>query len=244
MRAQPSYWARRPDFFLFLFFPCLLYTVPKLKICGITELEDARYCAGAGADYLGFIQHDESPRYIAPGQAADIIEWVHGPEPVGVFVNESAEAVNQTAEEAHFELVQLHGNESPAFCAEIEAPIIKAVRVLHDASSTQLRAVMEPYEPHVDYFLLDTHSTSLWGGTGESFNWRLARELSADFPLFLAGGIDADNVEEAVRTMRPYAVDLSSSLESTPGKKSFEKMEQFFETFRSLNDTPTREEPS
>ena len=210
--------------------------MPKLKICGITELEDARYCAGAGADYLGFIQHEASPRYVDPKQAGEIIEWVHGPQPVGVFVNESASVVNQTAQEAGFQLVQLHGNEPPALCAEVEAPVIKAVRVVHDASSAQLRAVMEPFAEHVDYFLLDTHSTSLWGGTGESFNWRLARELSADFPLFLAGGIDAGNVEEAVRTMRPYAVDLSSSLESAPGKKDFEKMERFFETFRSLND--------
>lgn len=210
--------------------------MPKLKVCGITELEDARYCAGAGADYLGFVQHEDSPRYIAPRQAAEIIEWVHGPEPVGVFVNESAETVNQTAAEAGFALAQLHGHEPPALCAEVEPPVIKAVRVVHDASATQLRAVMEPYAAHADFFLLDTHSTSLWGGTGESFNWRLARELSADFPLFLAGGIDADNVEEAVRTMRPYAVDLSSSLESEPGKKDFDKMERFFETFRSLND--------
>lgn len=215
--------------------------MPKLKICGITELEDARYVAGAGADYLGFIQHEESPRYIAPEKAAEIIEWIHGPEPVGVFVNESAETVNATADAAGFALVQLHGHEPPALCAEVERPVIKAVRVLHDASATQLRALMEPFAPHVDYVLLDTHSTSLWGGTGESFNWRLARELSSDFPLFLAGGIDAENVEEAVRTMRPYAVDLSSSLESAPGQKDFEKMERFFETFRSLNDTLAEE---
>ena len=211
--------------------------MPKLKICGITQLEDARYCAGAGADYLGFIQHEESPRYVAPAQAAEIIEWVHGPQPVGVFVNDTAEEVNATADDAGFDLVQLHGNEPPALCSEVERPVIKAVRVLHDASATQLRAFMEPYTEHVDYFLLDTHSTSLWGGTGESFNWRLARELSADFPLFLAGGIDADNVEEAVRTMQPYAVDLSSSLESAPGKKSFDKMGRFFEAFRSLNES-------
>ena len=210
--------------------------MPKLKICGITQLDDARYCAGAGADYLGFIQHEESPRYVDPGRAAEVIDWVHGPAPVGVFVNDDAEAINRTAEEAGFDLVQLHGNEPPEVCAEVERPVIKAVRVLHDASATQLRSLMEPYAAHVDFFLLDTHSTSLWGGTGESFNWRLARELSADFPLFLAGGIDAENVEEAVRTMQPYAVDLSSSLEAEPGKKDFDKMERFFDTFRALND--------
>ena len=210
--------------------------MPKLKVCGITELEDARYCAGAGVDYLGFVQHAESPRHVTPARAAEIIEWVHGPQPVGVFVNAPAEDVNGTVEDAGFTYAQLHGNEPPALCAEVEAPVVKAVRVLHDASATQLRTFMAPYVEHVDYFLLDTHSTSLWGGTGESFNWRLARELAADFPLFLAGGIDADNVEEAVRTMRPYAVDLSSGLEDAPGQKSFEKMERFFEVFRALND--------
>jgi phosphoribosylanthranilate isomerase len=215
--------------------------LPKLKICGITELEDARYIAGAGADYLGFVQHEDSPRYVDPGHAAEIIEWVHGPEPVGVFVNDSAEAVNRVAGEAGFAYAQLHGNEPPALCAEVEPPVIKAMRVLHDASATQLRSLMEPYTEHADYFLLDTHSTSLWGGTGESFNWRLARELAADFPLFLAGGIDAGNVAEAMRTMQPYAVDLSSSLEEAPGKKSFEKMERFFETFWSLDSAPAEE---
>lgn len=208
----------------------------KVKICGITTLEDARYCAGAGADYLGFIQHEESPRYIAPGKAKEIIQWIHGAEPVGVFVNEPADAVNETAEEAGFAMVQLHGTEPAELCAEVERPVIKAIPVVHDASAEQLRALMREYEDVVDYFLLDTHATNLWGGTGESFNWRLARGLSDEFPLFLAGGLSAENVEEAVQTMRPFAVDLSSNLESAPGKKDFQKLEAFFETFDALRD--------
>ena len=216
----------------------------KLKICGITKLEDARYCAGAGADYLGFIQHEPSPRYIAPDKVTQIREWIHGPKPVGVFVNESADAVNRTAEEAGFELVQLHGEESPALCAEIEKPVVKAIPVIHDASAEQLRRAMDPYRDHVDFFLLDTHDTNLWGGTGESFNWRLARDLSSTYPLFLAGGISAGNVEEAVRTMRPQGVDLSSSLESSPGQKDFEKMEAFFQTFDALHKTLSAESTS
>lgn len=86
-------------------------------------------------------------------------------------------------------MVQLHGTEPPEWCAEIDAPVIKAIHVVHDASAEQLRALMEPYRPWVTYFLLDTHKTNLWGGTGESFNWRLARELSAEYPILLAGGI-------------------------------------------------------
>lgn len=201
----------------------------KIKICGITQLADARYCAGAGADYLGFIQYPGSPRYIAPAKAKEIIDWLYGPEPVGVFVNENAQTVNRIADEAGFAYVQLHGTEPPEVCAAVERPVIKAVHVVSDASAEQLRVLMEPYAEHVDYFLLDTHKTSLWGGTGESFNWRLARELSQTYPLFLAGGITAENLEEAVQTMRPYGVDLSSSVESAPGVKDFDKLADFFD---------------
>ena len=216
----------------------------KLKICGITTLEDARFCAGAGADFLGFIQHEDSPRYIAPDEVRNILEWIHGPAPVGVFVNESAETVNRVAEEAGFAYVQLHGHEPPELCAEIERPVIKAIPVVHDASAEQLRQAMEPYRDHVTYFLLDTHDTNLWGGTGESFNWRLARDLSGSFPILLAGGISAENVGEAVRTMRPDGVDLSSSLESTPGQKDFTKMETFFEVFDALQEAVSAAERS
>jgi phosphoribosylanthranilate isomerase len=207
----------------------------KLKVCGITELEDARYLAGAGADYLGFVQHEDSPRYAPPSLASDIIEWVHGPKPVGVFVNDGAADINAAVDEAGFELAQLHGQEPPHVVEQVNCPVIKAIHVRNDASPEQLRTLFERYEDTADYFLLDTHNSSVWGGTGESFNWRLARDFSDDYPLFLAGGIDADNVRRAVETMRPYAVDLSSSLEDAPGEKSFAKIDTFMEAFRQLN---------
>jgi phosphoribosylanthranilate isomerase len=205
----------------------------NLKVCGITELEDARYLAGAGADYLGFIQHEESPRYAPPSLASDILQWVHGPKPVGVFVNDGADTINEAVDTAGFDLAQLHGQEPPYVVDQVDCPVIKAIHVRHDASSGQLRNLFERYEDTADYFLLDTHDSSMWGGTGESFNWRVARELSGDYPLFLAGGIDADNVERAVDTMRPFAIDLSSSLESAPGQKSFEKIDTFMDTFQA-----------
>ena len=207
----------------------------KLKVCGITELEDARYLAGAGADYLGFVQHEDSPRYAPPSLARDIIEWVHGPSPVGVFVNDGAAEINAAVEEAGFELAQLHGQEPPHVVEQVDCPVIKAVHVRHDASSDQLRTLFERYEEEADYFLLDTHDSSVWGGTGESFNWRLARELAADYPIFLAGGIDAENVGRAVETMRPFAIDLSSSLETAPGEKSFGKIDAFLDAFKTVN---------
>ena len=205
----------------------------KVKICGITRLHDARTAAVAGADFLGFIQHPESPRYVKPDVAREIIDWVRGPEPVGVFVNESAETVNEVCARAGFTLAQLHGHEPPEVCAAVEVPVVKAVQVQHDASTEQVAAMVEPYLEVVDFVLLDTHHTSLWGGTGESFNWRVARELSSRVDLFLAGGISADNVEQAVHSMRPYAVDLSSSVEESPGVKDLDKLAAFFDAFHA-----------
>ncbi len=156
-----------------------------------------------------------------------------GPEPVGVFVNETAEHVNATCERAGFRLAQLHGHETPETCAEVEVPVIKAISVQHDASTEQVHALVAPYLDVVDFVLLDTHHTSLWGGTGESFNWRVARELAGEVDLFLAGGISADNVAHAVHSMRPYAVDLSSSIEARPGVKDLDKMAAFFDAFHA-----------
>ena len=210
-----------------------------IKICGITRLADARYCAGAGADFLGFIQHEESPRFIAPSEARKIIDWLYGPEAVGVFVNQSADTINSVADEAGFTWAQLHGTEPPEVCASVNRPVIKAFGVRHDASSDQLRPLMEPYRDVVDYFLLDTHASSVWGGTGESFNWRLVRELGETFPILLAGGIGAHNAEEAVRTMRPRGLDLASSVEAAPGVKDLDKLADFFEVVGRLRaDAP------
>ena len=209
----------------------------RVKICGITQLADARYCAGAGAAYLGFVQHAGSPRYVEPKAAREIIEWVEGVEAVGVFVDEGAAAINARCAEVGFTVAQLDGHESPEVVAAVEVPTIKAFRVQHDASSEQLRALMLPYQGVADYFLLDTHRTSLWGGLGESLNWRLARDLAAEFPLFLAGDLHAGNVGEALATMRPYAVDLSSSAESAPGVLDFDRLHAFFEAYRAAAET-------
>ena len=209
----------------------------RVKICGITDLAAARYCAGAGADYLGFVQDPESPRHVAPEVARAIIGWVDGVEPVGVFAGASAEAVNARCAEVGFTMAQFDGHEPPEVVAAVAVPVIKTFRVQHDASSEQLRALMLPYRDAAAFFRLDTHRTSLWGGTGESLNWRLARDLAAEFPLFLAGDLHAANVGEALATMRPYAVDLSSSAESAPGVLDFDRLHAFFEAYRAAAET-------
>ena len=206
----------------------------KLKICGITNLADARFCAAAGADYLGFVQYEGSPRHVAPGDASEIIAWMYGPKAVGVYVNAPVEEVNRTAEAAGFDLVQLHGVEPPEVCAAVERPVVKALHVAPGTTVDDLRRLMDRYAPHVEAFLLDTKRSDAWGGTGERFDWRIARALAGDYRLFLAGGLDAENVAEAVRTVRPYAVDLSSSLEYEPGRKDFDRISAFFTAFDAL----------
>lgn len=206
----------------------------RLKICGITALDDARYCAAKGADYLGFIQYPESPRYIEPRAAAQIIEWVYGPAPVGVFVNATADDVNRAANEAGFEIVQLHGEEPVFEVASIERPVIKALRIQPKTTEDALRRQFQEYGEVVDYFLLDTFSRRQMGGTGEVFDWSIARSMAAEYDLFLAGGIDASNVAEAVKVTRPFALDVSSSIETAPGSKDFEKIDAFMDAFEEV----------
>jgi len=206
----------------------------EVKICGITRLEDARYCAAAGADYLGFVQHPESPRYIAPSAARGIIDWVYGPKPVGVFVNRPAAEINAALREAGFSMAQLHGDESPDVCSRVDVPVIKAMRVGPEHSVGDVFAYFSLYRDVVDYFLLDSRVDGTWGGSGAAFDWNLAQAVSAEFPIFLAGGIRASNVEDAARKVSPHGIDVSSSLESSPGIKDFEKIDALFDELERI----------
>ena len=210
-------------------------TSTKLKICGITSLADARYCAGAGVDYLGFIQYKDSPRYIEPAQAKEIIGWLYGPEPVGVFVNETAASINQLVADVGFTHAQIHGDYEPAFFKDISAKTIKAVSIHPHTSPEELKAQFSRYAEGVDFFLLDTAKAGLWGGTGTPFNWEVAKEIVQDYPTFIAGGIDALNILQVIETLHPYAVDLASGVEESPGVKDFDKLADLFEAFQSLN---------
>ncbi len=206
----------------------------KVKICGITRLADARYCAAAGADFLGFIQHPDSPRYIEPAAARDIIDWVYGPKAVGVFVNRSADEINSAVDEAGFALAQLHGDESPEACAEIAVPVVKAFRIGSRTRPDDLTALFERYRDVADYFLLDSRSDAVFGGSGMTFDWRIVANASGVNPFFVAGGIRATNVAEAVRATCPFGVDVSSGVEASPGVKEFEKIDAFFDALNPL----------
>ena len=206
----------------------------RVKICGLTNLEDARYVSGALADYLGFIFYEKSPRYIDPPKAGAIINWIEGPETVGVFVNQPLDDVNQVIRQTGIDLVQLHGTESPDYCRLIEKPVIKAIHVNDDSDPAGLKKTIRSYSESAAYILFDTKTDNLWGGTGKTFDWNLLGNPSDEKPFFLSGGLHAGNIREACDTTRPFAVDLSSGVEHAPGVKDYDKLDRFFEEMREI----------
>jgi len=200
----------------------------KVKICGITNLDDARYCEKNGADALGFIFYEKSRRYIAPDRAAKIIS---GLSPftvkVGVFVNTHPQDINKIAGQIKLNAVQLHGDETPEQAAGIDYPVIKSFRIKEQFDFRILN-----YFKNVS-FLLDSYSGDGYGGTGRKFNWHLIpHELNGSF--ILAGGISTENIEEIFNSVKPKAVDVSSSLEKLPGIKDHKKVKDFFNKINLL----------
>jgi len=206
----------------------------KVKICGITNLEDARFAAGALADFLGFVFYEKSPRYIEPAKAGAIINWIEGPKTVGVFVNRDLDDVNRIAGQTGIDIIQLHGNESAEYCALVDKPVIKVFHVAKEGNGQNLMSRVEPYLEIVDYLLFDTGSKTQWGGTGESFDWNALENLNHDKPVFLSGGLNPENIRAGIIKTNPYAVDLSSGVEKVPGIKDFDKLESFFDEMRDI----------
>ena len=204
-----------------------------IKICGITNIDDALAAVTSGADALGFNFYRPSPRYVTPQTAREIIAKLPmSVLTVGVFVNEdSPKSVLNIANEAGITALQLHGDESPDYCRELarDRYVIKSLAVANDFD---LQTVAD-YE--VEAIMLDTKHFALRGGTGQVFDWSIAREVNSVVPkLFLAGGLSPDNIEEAISTVRPYAVDACSALEDTPGTKNHERMRAFIDTVRGV----------
>ena len=212
----------------------------RIKICGITNLADARYAAGAGADYLGFILHRGSPRFVGAEMARDIREWLYGPETVGVFVDADPSVVREAVDIASFDLVQFHGSESPEACASAGVPVIKVIHIGGSGpaaaqSPSEILEVAERYRDSASYLLLDTARGGLSGGTGQPFDWSMVPELP--LPFFVAGGLTPENVGLAIASCRPFAVDTSSGVEEAPGRKDFDLIDAFSAAVRTA-DTP------
>jgi len=200
-----------------------------VKLCGITNLDDARLCADAGAWALGMIFYPGTPRRCEVEEAERIsAELRRRVEPVGVFVNAPLDEVAEVADACSLSLIQLHGDEGPAYCAEIArrtgAKIIKAVRAKDKASVRALLA----YRDRVDFHMIDTYRPGVLGGTGETFSWELAEELrESSHPLILSGGLGPDNVAAGIAAVHPYAVDSASGTEAEPGRKDLAKVTAF-----------------
>jgi phosphoribosylanthranilate isomerase len=202
--------------------------VPRIKFCGITSLDDARLATEAGAWALGTNLWPGSERYCEPEEAARIVSSLRRQvEVAGVFVNQHLDEVCGLAEGIGLSLVQLHGDEGPSFCAEVArrtgARVIKAARIGGGADVQAMEAF------HTDFHLLDTRRAGHWGGTGETFDWQLVDLRRTSVPLILAGGLTADNVAAAIAATQPYAVDVSSGTEASPGVKDPEKLRAFAE---------------
>jgi phosphoribosylanthranilate isomerase len=197
----------------------------RIKICGITNSGDALLAAELGAHALGFIFYKKSPRYITPDKARLII----GQLPplvatVGVFVDEDASQVREIASLAGLDWIQLHGSESPDYCRSLGRRVIKGFRV----KGEEIYAQLTEYQGAALAFLLDTYKPGTPGGTGETFDWQLAREVRKCGPIILAGGLTPDNVAEAIKIAQPGAVDVASGVEAAPGKKDPERLRAFF----------------
>lgn len=202
----------------------------RVKICGITNEKDAFAAIEAGADAIGFILYPKSPRYIAP---ESIWKFSSGFPPfvqrVAVTVNANKEQLDAILEDAEFDAFQLHGDETPEHCSELwPRRLIKALRL-------QPNTVIDTESFPVDAFLLDTPSSE-YGGTGKTFDWGLAREFreKSKKPVILSGGLNPENIAQAIEAVHPYAVDVSSGVELAPGRKDHSKLRDFIQICKTL----------
>ena len=201
----------------------------QIKICGITNIDDALCAAACGADAIGFIFHPPSPRYIAAERAKEIIAALPvGIATVGVFVNREAEEVAQTVEDCGIDLIQLHGDESPEYCRRF--PPERVIKAVFLRTPEDLRA-LDAYD--VRAFLADFREAGRYGGTGKRADCGLAARLGKIHPLILAGGLCIENIGEALAAVAPEAVDINSGCERTPGIKDHDRIKRIISLIRS-----------
>ena len=202
----------------------------KIKICGITCAQDATWAANLGADFIGLNFYKDSPRKVSPQNALEILKEIPPfVSSVGVFVNEDGKNLVKLVKKMNLALVQLHGEETVEYCQQLKEviPGIKLIKAFRIKDETVIES-MKPYLEIADYFLLDAYVEDVAGGTGATFNWDLAvkaKELGK--PVFLAGGLTPENVQEAVDKAKPFAVDVASGIERSPKRKDYDKMKDF-----------------
>jgi len=214
----------------------------RVKICGITSELDAQKAAKAGAWAVGFIFHKKSPRFISPFKAKKIIDSLPPfITPVGVFVNHNAGAMRDIINHCGLRVVQLHGDEDHHFAHRLKRYNVKIIKVFRVGENFDPK-VIENFK--VDAFLFDTFDQYNYGGTGKTFDWNVLKQIKAatDVPIILSGGLNAQNVIEAVNNFKPYAVDVNSGVEETPGKKDAKKMKDFVDIVSYISSAKVKEQ--
>ena len=213
----------------------------RVKICGIKEEVHALAAVEAGADFIGFV-FVPTRRQVGPAKAREIVDTVKkrssAIKPVGVFVDTPASEVNRIADFCGLDWVQLSGNESWEYCRQIASPIIKAIRIgqqLREEINAELTVGLKTLSPQRFITLLDSQVEGKYGGTGITFNWRLAQQVAKEFPVIIAGGLDPENVAQAIEIATPWGVDVSSGVE-TDGTKDIAKIKAFIEAVRRTDD--------
>ncbi len=204
----------------------------KVKICGITNAEDARLAVEAGADMLGFIFYPPSPRYVTPMRAREILAALGVMRGrisvVGIFVNESSDHVRAGMETAELDFAQLHGNESPEMVQAFAGRAYKSLQAKDlDAAHSLMAHYRHAVNGNIPAFIADAPPAQLPGGNGNVADWTVAREIARAFPILLAGGLNLENVREAIETVQPWGVDVSSGVERAPGLKDHAKVQEF-----------------
>lgn len=213
---------------------------PRVKICGITRVEDALLAVDLGATALGFICWPASPRFIDPDRARAIVERLPPlVTTIGVFVNQPLEVVETVTAQVPLRAVQLHGSETPAFCAAVGVPVIKSIAVPNGAAD-RVFEVARRY-PEVT-LLLDAYDPVRVGGTGRTIDWSVAARLGKARNIVLSGGLSPENVREAIAMVRPYAVDVSSGVEAAPGIKDPDRLRALFAAIDSTDESPSPDE--
>lgn len=209
----------------------------RIKVCGITGHEDGRAAVAAGVDGLGFIFVEQSPRLVEPEMVRAITgELPPFVESVGVFRDAPLEAVEEIVSYCRLTIVQLHGSESPEYCKSISCRVIKSFSIRPESESGELAA----YAGAVSGFLLDTYHKHMAGGTGIPFDWKLVAQVKPPGPIVLAGGLTPENVGEAIRLVKPFAVDVNSGVEYEPGRKDPDKLKTFVLEVRKADERAGR----
>ena len=210
------------------------YTDIKLKICGMRDGENIREVAALSPQYMGFIFYRKSPRFVGD----DFVMPVIPPSirKVGVFVNETTEAILKLASQHDLTLIQLHGNETPEQCRELKAKGLEVIKVFSVGEDFDW-TIVQPYKPVADFFLFDTKG-KYYGGKAQAFNWSLLQQYDQEIPFFLSGGLSPENIRNITRLkdMNLYALDVNSGVEDSPGVKNISKIESVLEKLKSLSD--------